>query len=286
MFGLGDLLARQNADGGWPYRAGGSWTEPTVYALLALAASGQQDSSAVQLATKWLARNQRPDGGWAPSPSVDQTTWVTALVLVLPDAILSVFDGPRALDWLVGMTGKESSWLERARSFLIDGRNTKDRTPAGWPWFPDTAAWVIPTSFGLLALEKANRRVSSQKLQERCKVGRQFLLSRRCADGGWNHGSTRALGYDSSSYPETTGLALLSLNGVESGAMANTLQTARRHLSAAGSLEADCWLRMGLRAHGEALPVAPPTAGHGGISENALAIIADQAAAGRNMFLE
>ena len=58
---LENIRAAQNPDGGWPYRKGGSWTEPTVYALLAhQAARTAVPRSAEALA--WLDAAQRRDG--------------------------------------------------------------------------------------------------------------------------------------------------------------------------------------------------------------------------------
>ena len=83
-----------------------------------------------------------------------------------------------------------------------------------------------------------------------------YLLSRMCADGGWNHGSSQALGRDGDSYPETTGIALLALRAAGS-VPANRAQlgraraAARRHLAICRTAEGIAWLRMGLAAHGE-----------------------------------
>src|SRR5579864_8985336 len=75
------LLQAQNPDGGWPYQGGSSWTEPTALSLLALGARPECTHGYA-----WLAARQRPDGGWSPQPPVDQTTWVTSLVALLPPA--------------------------------------------------------------------------------------------------------------------------------------------------------------------------------------------------------
>ena len=106
----------------------------------------------------------------------------------------------------------------------------KDEYPEGWPWYPGAAAWVIPTSFGILAYERALKREDADAggLRDRVQSGRKFLLHHMCADGGWNHGSNKALGRDGDSYPETTGMALLALHGMAAAAKQASGQVSSR----------------------------------------------------------
>jgi hypothetical protein len=80
------------------------------------------------------------------------------------------------------------------------------------------------------------------------------LRARVCHDGGWNHGSSRALGYDSDSYPETTGLALAALHGVASSEVTAGIAAAKKHLAECRSLNGLAWLTIGLLAHGTGVP--------------------------------
>jgi hypothetical protein len=107
-----------------------------------------------------------------------------------------------------------------------------------------------------------------------------------CSDGGWNHGSFRALGYDLSSYPETTGLALLALHGETNTALKRSLSEADQQFSHTRSREAGCWLQLGLLAHGKpALSdlgnLRPPRS----VIELALTLLTKAAAEGNNIFI-
>jgi len=243
-----DLLAgKQNPDGGWPYLSGRSWTEPTVYAILALLAAG--DNQPAQRGLNWLLRAQRPDGGWPPQTGVDESTWVTALVALIPEDLLGGAAHARAIRWLLGLTGKETSFTYRLRERLLGNPIPPEHQNSGWPWIPGAAAWVGPTSIALLALDKEYRRRPSASIAARLDEGRKFLLARMCQDGGWNHGSVRALGYESLPYPETTGMALAALRGVSSPRVDRAIGVARDFLGHCRSADAINWLRLGLLAH-------------------------------------
>lgn len=281
-----DLLHCQNSDGGWGYRGGGSWAEPTCYALLALATGDLVGSEAVRRGALWLARCQRSDGGLAPRESVAESTWVTALALLLPTGLLhGGLDRRRAGSWVVHQTGRESGWVNRLRLWMLGASPQDSLTFDGWPWFAGTAAWVIPTAISILALEKLGREGGGSELSSRIAQGRGFLLARRCKDGGWNHGSTKALGYDSDSYPETTGIALLALHGSEAPEISRAVTRGEQHLTRCQSSEAADWLTLGLLVHGRKA-VAPPVAAHGTTMAIALSGLADTALHGRNLFLE
>ncbi len=279
------LLCRQNPDGGWPYRNGRSWIEPTVYAIMALEAAGRRSEAARAL--RWLAAAQRRDGGWPPQPGIDESTWVTGLVALLPARPeLSPAAHAAAIQWMMSTTGRESTLGYRIREWLLGDAIPDDQRFTGWPWVPGAAAWVGPTSIAILALEKEDRRRPSNAIRGRIAAGRQFLFGRMCRPGGWNHGSARPLGYQSEPYPETTGMALAALRGVRSGEVDQSLAVARQFLAGCRSADAFNWLRLGLGAHG-ALPaglIRPAGLACRTVCELALDLLLEHGDAARRVF--
>jgi len=243
-----NLAGKQNPDGGWPYVRGVSWTEPTVYSVLAMLAAGENESASRGIG--WLRRMARSDGGYSPQAGVAESTWVTALVALLPPEKLGQVAHERAIQWLLGTTGNESTKIYRLRQWLLGVPRPKDQTHAGWPWTQGAAAWVGPTSLAILALEKESRRRQSTEIAGRISEGRQFLLTRACHEGGWNHGAAQSLGYDAGPYPETTGMALAALRGVDAPEVRRGIETAHRFLEKTHSADAINWLGLGLMAHG------------------------------------
>ena len=243
------LAGKQNRDGGWPYVRGASWTEPTVYAVLAMLASG--DTERASRGLQWILRMQRLDGGFPPQAGIDESSWVTALVALLPPNQLGAENHQRAIRWLLKTTGKESTPVYRLREWLLGNVRPPDQEYPGWPWVPGTAAWVGPTSLAILALEKENRRHSLAEISRRIQEGRHFLLTRMCVEGGWNHGGVRALGYESRPYPETTGMALAALRGVDTPDVRRSIEKALQFLSECRSADALNWLHLGLMAHSD-----------------------------------
>jgi hypothetical protein len=278
------LVSRQNRDGGWSYIRGVSWTEPTVYAILALIAGGETIAAARGLG--WLRAQQRSDGGWAPQAGLDESGWVTALVALLPPGQLGAEAHRRAIAWLVRSEGEESTRVYRIRQWMLGTPAQPGNEFAGWPWTQGAAAWVVPTSLAILALDKEQRRNPSREMARRIDEGREYLLRRMCAGGGWNHGSVRALGYESSPYPETTGLALAAMRGLRCREVAESIAVARRFLADCRSADGCNWLRLGLLAHGQ-LPAGycpPREVAYRTLIETSVAALVAQAERGADVF--
>lgn len=245
------LRKTQNPDGGWGYFPGKqSWLEPTCYAALALHGEASADR-----AWKLLEGWQGADGAWRPQPQIEVAHTGTALAVIL--ATVRGQDTSRGVNWLLDLAGQESSLKNRlaARIGLI--KPERNLEVKGWPWIPGSSAWVEPTAHALVALKKQE---PSAEIRERIGLGEAQLLDVRCNDGGWNYGSRVALNIDLFSYPETTGLALLGLQGRSE--LGISIDRATRFFGETRSPLALAWLTIALRFHGAKVPEvteqAPP----------------------------
>ncbi len=251
------LLNAQNADGGWAYQQGTSWTEPSALALLALAAQ-RNTGAAYKSGRSWLLQTQKPDGGWGPSPHIDTSTCMTSgavLALSYPD--LQTPGLTRGIRWILSQENGETPAFERLALRFLGA--TPPKAPGGSPWFPGTAAWVAPTAMSVLALTRAARAVPSntpdyEQLKSAVRRAQKYLLSRACRDGGWNHGGSSFRSEDAESYPEMTGIALLALQDVPHTELARPLARAEAFLSSAQPAEALSWLQLALLRHGRTIP--------------------------------
>ncbi len=258
-----DLLRRaQNADGGWGYKAGGqSWLEPTCLAMLAL--TGTDAARELEKGWKLLRSWQLPTGGYRPAAIANDPSWATSLCLTL-QCVHKVFDPSfdKGVAWLLGSRGIEGAALERLLHLL--GRMVVEYDPhlKGWPWSPESTSWVEPTAHALLALKKVRQHRPAQAgVAERIAEGERMLADRRCRDGGWNYGNRRVLRTDLPSFPETTALALLGLQGSRELSLERSLVAAESHWRHTGSRLGKAWLSIALRPHGRNLELpetAPP----------------------------
>lgn len=271
-------MRARNPDGGWPYVSGQSWTEPTALAILALrTTSVQPDKQVVEACRRgidWLAAIQRGDGGFAPTHAVGESTWVTSLASIalasgalasgaLASGALASGDARRrnaqfarwnrAIAWLLAQKPAETSGVIGFLQRLLDTPGSHP-PPGGAAWYPGTAAWVAPTAMRVFAMARAAALTGDPILKHAVEQARNFLLIRRLADGGWNHGGWYAASERVASYPETTGMALAALRGFPPQVMRPSIDLAEASIARAGSLEAWAWLNMSLVIHNRRAP--------------------------------
>jgi len=242
---LETLRRSQNPDGGWGYFSGkASWLEPTAYAALALHGDPAADR-AWELLRSW----QLPDGSWPPSAGIKTPSWGTSLCATIA-MVRNEWGAPlqKGIAWLVGSVGTESDWLSVlvSRIGLVDyGRDVSLKS---WPWKPGNSGWVEPTVHAIVALKMASGKISGKNLRERVRIGEAELLDVRGRDGGWNYGSPKVLGVDLPSYPETTALALVALQGRSD--LGKAFDLALRQIGETPSPLARAWLTIAMRLHG------------------------------------
>ena len=279
------LVTAQNSDGGWGYDGSGkSWTEPTALALLALASADQFDPCYLR-GYNWLVVRQRSDGGWSPNDLVPTSTWVTNLAfLALADGQWTASRRRSAKTWLLNQSSAPSNPVTRlimrtrriGMTFLPSG---------GSPWYPGTAAWVGPTSLAILAAAKARAEKTDVRLDRFVDRSRTYLLSRRCSDGGWNHGGSTYRSENAFSYPEMTGLALLGLANGSRTELLMSIKRAHEYELLPESVEGLSWLQLGLTSLDEDFDNRPTALPCRTMSDVALRLLAITASSPKNQLI-
>jgi len=273
------LIAAQAASGAWPYYAGNQDApEPTCYALLALANAERSGHAAcVSRGVQALSRSIGADGvvRWQTSSDPHWTASLAILTLTRLRQNEELVD--RAASALL-------SW--KVRTARPSPVVPLDSQLAGWSWYDNTFSWIEPTCHALIALKAAGYD-SAPRVAE----GEALLLDRACDDGGWNYGNPEAFGRRLDSFPDTTALALLALQGTPGAEsrVAAGIQFLQQAAFAAPSTLTFAWTILSLNAHGVAVedyvsPLAERRLAdgswRGGVHLTALATLALQAAEG------
>ncbi len=204
------LLKRQLPHGGWSYFGSlQSSIEATSLSILAL---GPDAEPARRSGIAHLLGLQQPEGSWGAFNGDSEGNWTTALALCAL-SIMGESSGARekAVSWLIAEKGREGHWLWRWKFKTLDRAVRFDPDKYGWPWSPDTASWVIPTAFSIIALKQFAACNRSEASEKRIALGVEMLLDRECLDGGWNAGNSVVYGSPLGSHVEATAIALLAL---------------------------------------------------------------------------
>jgi hypothetical protein len=114
--------------------------------------------------------------------------------------------------WLVDCAGRESNWFWKWKFRTADRHVRFDPEKYGWPWFPNTVSWVVPTAFAILALKQIPCSCGGlEHVAARIDCGIQMLFDRACPGGGWNAGNGVVYGTAFAPHADDTAIALLAL---------------------------------------------------------------------------
>ncbi len=211
---LAELSRRELVSGGWAALASSSQPALEATCLAALALESQ-DTAAVERVEDFLLRVQNPNGSWPTFLQDDQDgAWVTSLALIaIRDFVPAIPATLKGFRWLMNSAGRESSWFWKWKFRTADRHVRFDPDKFGWPWVPDTASWVVPTAFALLALNEVPCTCGGlDRIPFRVDRGIEMLMDRVCPGGGWNAGNGVVYGVPLAPHPDDTAIALLALS--------------------------------------------------------------------------
>lgn len=247
-----ELMRRQLPSGGWSalVSSAQSALEPTCYSVLAL---GSQATDARRPAQTFLLQAQNPNGSWPVFAGDDQDgSWLTSLVAItLRGPVGAIPARRKGVLWLLDSAGRESHWFWKWKFRTADRQVRFDPDKFGWPWFPDTVSWVVPTAFAILALNQLPCPGDGFDLApSRVDRAIEMLVDRACPSGGWNAGNGVVYGAALQPHPDDTAIALLALrdwpqNPVVQTAL-NYLERTAPSLTSPWSL---AWAILALAAH-------------------------------------
>jgi hypothetical protein len=227
----------------WTYRASrASAAEPAAYAALALAAWNRWDE-ARQPAT-WLAKIQRTDGSVGVFATEPEPRWPTSLATL---AWAAIDRGDRSHAFAASVECAVRWSLEdRGKAGQKSPQVGHDPSIVGWSWAANTASWLEPTCFHVLALSAIGL-----ENHPRAREGRRLIVDRLLPDGGANYGNTLVLGQKLVPHPAPTGVALVALAGHASddSRVLQSLDYLEHTLEPGMTPASLAWAIMGLTAH-------------------------------------
>jgi hypothetical protein len=209
-----EIEKRCLSSGGWANgnsrRAG---IETTCYALMAL---HDRPSLVRDHAVDLLLRTQNPDGSWPAFEGDDpEGCWTTALTSIAL-RFIGAPSGPieKSIRWLLNDKGREGHWFWKWKFRTVDRAVQFNPDKYGWPWFPGTVSWVIPTALSVITLKQSATSCGTEPIVNRIQLGIEMLRDRACPQGGWNAGNGIVFGSALVPHIDTTAIALLaSTNG-------------------------------------------------------------------------
>jgi len=175
--------------------------------------------------------------------------------MALNDVVPAIPARLQGVHWLMSCAGKESNWFWKWKFRTADRHVRFDPDKFGWPWFPDTVSWVVPTAFAVLALNQLPCSCGGlEQVPFRVERGVEMLLDRVCPGGGWNAGNGVVYGVRVAPHPDDTAIALLALRGHEQEPVVQSsvqyLERVAPTLSAPWSL---AWATLALAAYGRSI---------------------------------